>query len=109
MIEAECHSDDHVVEIKFDATPWFVQASEQDLLALAGCGWGGNYPADAVADFFGENETSRLFSYLQITRDQRADPSVGFECHVDPDHAKAWIREHRPALIPKITDLEDDR
>src|SRR5579862_6158644 len=51
-VAASCYSDDHVVEVKnFDATPWFAQASDEDLLALHDEGYGGDYTADSVAEF----------------------------------------------------------
>ena len=35
MIRAETHPDDHAREIEFDATKWFEQASDEEILALA--------------------------------------------------------------------------
>jgi len=41
MIRAEAHSDDYKATAKFEATPWFAQASEESILQLARQEWGG--------------------------------------------------------------------
>lgn len=43
-IKAEVHTDDHIYEVNFDAEPWFAQASDKEILEVAECGWGGDYP-----------------------------------------------------------------
>src|SRR5437879_738008 len=68
-IEAEVHSDDGVHEVTFDAALWFAQATDDEIRDLAKCGWGGDYPADAVALFFedsdpGDGAVAELFAYL---------------------------------------------
>jgi hypothetical protein len=96
VIRAEVHTDDHKLEIPFDATPWFEQATRTEILALRKCGWGGDYPADDVAHWFaGTLEHPmfvKLFSYLEIVNDQ------GFECHVDADDALEWLRQNQTSL-----------
>jgi hypothetical protein len=54
-IAAKVRSDDYVHQVKFDAEPWFVQASDQEILSLAGTGWGDNYVAEAVVEYFDGN------------------------------------------------------
>jgi hypothetical protein len=106
MISAEAHSDDFNVERSFDATPWFEQASGKKILDLAKCGFGGDYPADNVAEFMsyyldnrGDGDLKELFTYLGIiANDPVKKDCHGFECHVDPEEARAWIKEHRPIL-----------
>ena len=94
MITAECHSDDHVREATFDATPWFEQASDGELVSLAECGWRGDYPADAVAQFMAEQSepVRQVFEYIELVGDQ------GFECSVNTGDGETWLREHRPHL-----------
>ena len=60
MICAECHSDDHNVEVAFDATRWFEQATDKQIAELAAVGWGGEYPADAVAEFMTDKSNELL-------------------------------------------------
>src|SRR5947207_601044 len=100
MIQATVHTDDHAREVEFDAAPWFEQATDDDIRALADCAWGGDYPADAVAQFFeGKDEDiGDLFAYLGHANEARtamlAD-RIGFECHVDQDEALAWLKGRR--------------
>jgi hypothetical protein len=95
MIQAECHSDDRKVEVEFDATTWFKQADDKEIIELAECGWGGDYPADEVAEFMSlkNKKVAEMFTYLRIRRDQ------GFECHVTEKDALRWILNNRPHLI----------
>jgi hypothetical protein len=107
MIKAECHSDDHNVEAEFDATPWFEQAKDKDLADLAECGWGGDYPADEVAEFMADRveRIAEMFKYLEIIH---GDPSKkdcqGFECHVEDGDALKWILENRPHLLKVVAE-----
>ena len=101
-IIAEVHSDDRVFEVDFDATPWFRQASNDEIIALAEIGWGGDSEADEVAEFCeaGNNEITEMFSYLRRLSGRRN--ACGSECHVDEDSAMDWIRTNRPELASKI-------
>jgi len=94
MIQADAHSDDHVVEVQFDATPWFEQASEVQIADLIACGYGGDYPADAVAQYMADHHqgVKRLFDYLEVIE------HVGFECHVSQGDAEDWYNA-RDALF----------
>jgi hypothetical protein len=99
MIRAECHSDDYVYEVNFDATKWFQEATDQEIRDLAGCEWGGDYPADAVAQYFEDTnaEIGAMFDYLYRVRNQRDAP--GFEVHVEEEDATRWLAENRPNLL----------
>lgn len=111
LIRAECHSDDHNVEVDFDATEWFRQASEKDVLALAQCGWGGDYAADAVAIHMADShpKIASMFQYLHIIRDDPTKKDCGgFECHVNGGDALAWVRSHRRAWARKVRHVADD-
>lgn len=106
-ITAETHSDDYRVEVPFDAEPWFAQASDAAIVALAACGWGGDFPADAVAQGMSDvdPEVAALFDYLESVNAHRGpdtDP-CGFECHVHDDAALAWLKTMRPALYATLT------
>ena len=91
-ISAEAHSDDRACEVFFDATVYFVQASDEDLAKLAACGWGGDYPADEVAQFMaGRNkQLAELFKYVEIAHRVK---KIGFECHVNAEEAMVWLEE----------------
>ena len=108
VIAAEAHSDDRVVEAEFDAEPWFEQASEEDVLQLARCGWKHDYPADAVAHFVADRESNvaDLFKYLNLVAYQKNAP--GFECSVDRDEALAWIGKNRSQWYPRVLREEQE-
>ncbi len=100
-VRAEVHTDDHAFEYDFDAAPWFEQATIEQIIALANCGWGGDYPADVVAHWMADYDErlQLLFSYLEIAAKTEA---VGFECHIDDGDAGRWLAEHRPRLLATI-------
>lgn len=95
-IRAEVHSDDFRATARFDAEPFFQQASDQDLIDLAEADWGGDEAADRVAremeDHPGYEAVGRVLDYASDTR------NCGFECHVHAQDAEAWLFANRPAL-----------
>ena len=97
-IKAECHSDDRVFEVRFDALPFFLRASDQEIEDLARCGWGGDYPADAVAYFVEDQnpDISAMLGYCQRRR------GLGFEVYVDPARAVTWLRQNRRFLLERL-------
>ena len=107
MISAEVHTDCRTAEATFDATPWFLQASDHDIKELAECGWGGDYPADNVALYMQDLDAnvSDVFDMLRLLRKRS---SVGFECHVDADQAMEWVGKERPALLETLKRADDE-
>lgn len=105
MIEATCHSDDHAIDLTFDATPWFTRASKEEIQKLADCNWGGDYPADEVAVFMAHRnpDLANLLSYVEV---RHPIDGIGFECHVNPESAVAWLKENNPAFQPRLS-IED--
>ena len=101
-IPAETHSDDRVFEVSFDAAPWFKSATDEEILKLANCGFGGDYPADEVSLFMAgiNQEVKEMHNYVCRLQNTRRD--CGFECHVNRAAAMMWIGKHRPALLEKI-------
>ena len=107
-VSAEAHSDDHHVEVNFNAAPWFQTATDEAIIALAECGWSGDYPADAVANWFHDTETSKLFDYIDTNPTMSfTNDTVGFECRVDEKEARAWIAEYRPALLTRLPEGDE--
>lgn len=97
VIPAKCHSDTHHIQIDFDAVEYFSQCDFQDVVDLANCQWGGDYPADRVAEWFKETTTKTLFTYLDcIAESPACEDMRGFECEVDDEAATKWLRENRP-------------
>lgn len=97
MIRAEVHSDDYAAAARFDATAWFEQALDDEIHGLMACHYGGDYAADAVAEWSASlfDEVADVFHYDELAR-------VGFECHVNEDDAEAWIAANRPHLTDAI-------
>lgn len=106
-IKAKTYSDDHNVETEFDAVHWFTIATDTEILNLAECGWGGDYAADAVAQWSSDinDKVAAMFSYVATIQDDPAKKDVcGYECHVDADDAMAWLKDHRPHLYEQVKD-----
>lgn len=95
MIKARVHSDDRVVEVEFDATPYFMQATFLDLVNLNDCDWGWDYAADAVAEFC-RKKCKKLFDYLELINSDRQGDLIGFECFITSEHVLAWLKKHKP-------------
>lgn len=109
VIAAALTTDDHVFEATFDALAYFEQASIENLRALVDCGFGGDYPADEVAEFFqGKNaEVDAVFDYVARISDLPSKKDVsGFECYIDENHAVDWLKKNRPAALSSLP--EDD-
>ena len=102
MISATLKSDDGFASISFDATPWFEQASDQEIIELAGCGCGGDYPADEVSQFFSGSITAQVFDYLDNHPARETNSAIGHETHVDMDEAVEWIIENRPQVAETL-------
>ena len=105
MIQPTAITDDYRIEIEFDATPWFEQATEDAIADIAGCAqgngtWGGGYPSDNVVMVLSDSDKrlDDLLRYCEITNEWSSD-GVGFECYVDAHDAEEWIRCHRPHIV----------
>lgn len=99
-VPAECHSDDRVYESTFDAARWFKQATEEAILALARCCWGGDYASDQVAIDTAEwnDEVAGMFRYIERKNASfTSRDTIGFECHVERKEAYAWIKANMSA------------
>lgn len=109
-IKAEAHSDDRVYEVSFEASRWFSEAADHEILVLAENRWGGCPRADGVATYMAKfcPELADMFRYLErIANVPSKKDESGFECNIDEASAIAWIRAHRPELIPLIQKDDD--
>ena len=103
VIEAEVHSDDHVIEVSFDAEAWFTSATDEEIIELAETGWGGDYAADDVAQSLEEFnlEIEQLFDYVFIRNhgggNTRRD-AIGFEVHIKEEDAIEWLKNNRASV-----------
>ena len=102
MIRAKVWSDDHEHVAAFDATPWFEQATGDQIEALAACGWTRDYPADDVALFFDRTHphVTKVLDYIYDVNTADGDAGdMGFECAVHPRDAREWLLMHRPGVL----------
>lgn len=106
MIRAEVHSDDHNAKVEFDATKWFEQASDEEIIGLAKADFGGDYESDEVAEFFADTLTKPVFDYLDHLRGSFGQ-RVGFECHVEPVDVRCWLDINRHDLLEQINAIEN--
>lgn len=98
-ISATIKDDLHTLTVQFDCVPWFLQASDEDILQLARCDFGGDEPADRVGMFMADTneQVADVFKLLELLNSRGRD-RVGFEVHVNADQAEAWLAVHRPAV-----------
>jgi len=105
-IPARVTIDGDIKKVHFNAVPYFKQASDETLLALAECGWGGDEDADRVAEYMADHNrhVKGLFDVHAVLNDTRrpSDDPIGFECHVDEDKTLEWLARHRPELHDRI-------
>lgn len=104
MIRAEVHDDDFRTSSRFDATEWFEQASDKEILDLAKIDWRGDYAADVVAEFFEGHHVGTpatvddVFQAVNVL-------DTGFEVSVEPEDAIRWVEKNRPHLMEQINDI----
>ena len=101
VIKAEVHTDDGLDRAYFEALPYFTDpdTTDADILELAQCGFGGDYPADDVARYF-DGKDADVTTLFKHHDDLLGTPrETGFECRIDPEDALTWIRKHRPYII----------
>ena len=122
LIHAKAWSDDRCIEVEFDATRWFEQATEEQIIALAKTDpyghngeisnvllWGYDYSADEVAQYMSNynGELARLFQYSEMRATSRFPDIGGFDCEVDAVDARRWLAEHRPEIeLPTDEDVD---
>lgn len=79
---------------KFDASPWFEQAGDDEIIALARDKYTGK-AATEVARFVGKNNADVL--------DLMEDGTVT----VSEDDALEWVEANKPDLLPKLAEVHD--
>lgn len=99
-IKARAWLDDRSVEADFDASPWFSQASADEIRELFVEGLSGNCRADEVAQFCAQtdNDVSILFDVLHARRRGR-HVELGFECEINEDSVRKWLKAYRPDIV----------
>ena len=103
VIRAEFWTDDRVIECKFDARPFFMQASVHAVSAIISCGYRGDYPTDAVAEYIADNhfdaEVENGFGYIATMQKTGRKNAPGFECSVDQESMLNWLDMNRQEVL----------
>lgn len=101
VIRAEMHDDEFRTSARFDATEWFEQASDKDILDLAEIDWREGPAADSIAEFFegfhvGTPDTvDDVFRTVNVL-------DTDYEVSVEPEGAIRWVEKNRPHLMDAI-------
>lgn len=112
MIKADVNTDDKAFELEFDAEPWFSQASDDEIVELAACGWACDEATNAVAIWTGQNpndipeneEVTEMFSEISDTDNYPTMPEI--ECSIDEADARQWLEKNRSALLEVIDEAQ---
>jgi protein-disulfide isomerase len=115
-VPAKFWTDDHQIEVEFDAQAYLAQAADEQLRAIHDVGFSGDYCTDAIAEFMahkGLNEDiAEGFTYLEAlnkARRLRGD-TMGFECSVDGEAFLRWMDQHKgPLLANMLCDFHEVR
>lgn len=102
MIRAEVHDDLFRTHAKFDATPWFEQASDEEIIELGRTGWAGDSPADSVAEFCESSSDVGTPDTIAEVFKATTVLDTGFEASIEEEDARRWIQANKPHLIEKI-------
>jgi hypothetical protein len=104
MIRAYCKIPAYD-DARFDATPWFEEATPAAILGLVREEWTGRPARDlanAVARIDGYSRLDAILGYKRSHRAGIDGKPLTIEIHVDPVDALAWIAEERPDVHAKI-------
>ena len=112
MINTTLRSQDGILKLSFDATPWFAKASDDEISALATTGWGSSPAVDGLVHDIASC-SSQVASFLAEMELPKLPNSTGATIKVQVEEVAAggWLVENRPALAARIlaeTIEEDD-
>lgn len=104
-VSAEFWTDDRAVEVTFDARPYLIQASKQELVGIIEAGYSGDYSTDAIAEFCESlvPEISEGFAYIHTVQKSHSKlQDVGFECSINAVEYLHWMAAYREPLLASI-------
>lgn len=104
FIAADATPTDKVV---FDATLWFEQATDKEILDLARDGWGHEQSSDKIAEFMRDHDAD-VKKLLESVDNDSDDLSAGSSVEVDKDLALDWIGNHRSHLSDDVAKIETE-
>ena len=99
-VYATASTDDGVLIIAFDATPFFETAADELIGELLDDDFVGGYGADAVVQELADadNDLGRMFWYLKKIN-EHSRKAVGYEVSVDAAAARRWLELYKPHLL----------
>ena len=99
-VPAMASTDDGMLVIAFDATPFFETAADDLIRELLEDGFAGGYGADAVVQELADadNDLGRMFWYLKKIN-EHSRKAVGYEVSVDAAAARRWLELYKPHLL----------
>jgi hypothetical protein len=103
-VKATFWTDDRVFTVEFDARPYLMRATDEQLLSILEVGFSNDESTDWVAEYVAENklnaELVNAFAYIGALRKALKDP-IGFECSVDVEGYYRWMDAHRRAVLAR--------
>lgn len=104
MIHALCYvGNNEQMQVDFDATPWFEQASNAQIEALFRIGCAGDVEADQVAMFVADlGMDAELCKLLHECQPQTHRNQLSFDVRINPRDASCWLRETKPVLAERL-------
>jgi hypothetical protein len=102
MIKAKIHSDDYVFEYEFDGTPWFKEASLEDLHRLYAEGWCSCIEADQVAIEASNGPMTEETENIKFLIDYCQRKGEGFEVEIDELSVLGWLKSNRPDVLLEV-------
>lgn len=100
MIESTIETSDGEIVVRLDATAWFEQAPEAQILALIGAGLRGlpGSAAQPLFSFYRDTAAKEIWTYWASHRDRYGDNPVKWQVTVDPVSLGEWLTTNRPGL-----------
>jgi hypothetical protein len=97
-IPAEIWSSDLAKHASFDASPWFVSAPAEAILALARNAWQGDTIGHDVAaeSACASDGVADVLQYVMFVR--HGGLRAGYRCSIDGAAARAWLADFRPTV-----------
>lgn len=96
-VKAAFRTDDGAHAFDFDVSDFLATLTDDDLMDLRNCEWGGDYPADDAYYWYADKIDSPA-SRAAAAHLEAGSGQIGFEVHIDVDAAEAWVRADRPAV-----------
>jgi len=116
-VSAECHSDDNVYQVKFNAAHWLQQAKPAEIAQLLYDDCKFDYSSDVVAQFTASinDAVADMFKHIERVNYNGGyqcglgKETCGFGCSIDENELLSWLQEYTPDVFndPDMSTAED--